>query len=134
MITMEKPEFGDLKLYERNKMKKLILDYNADGESITPFNAEMYKQDVLDTYSNLLNRGYEEEAIINVSTELAIDLVRLLVVEDEIDLDKVQVIARFENHILIMDKNGIFDKWPTGFLDMSERVCRRIIKARVRSN
>jgi len=114
-------------------MKKLILNYNADGESITPFNVEIYKQNVLDIYSNLLNRGYEE-AIINISTELAIDLVRLLVVEDEIDLDEVQVIARFEDHILTMDKNGIFDKWPTGFLDMSERVCRRIIKARVKSN
>ena len=110
-------------------MKKFTIKYFKDGDSITPWNYDEYRNASIELYNWAKEKN--TEVIWNTSTELGINMITLLVVEGIFDVNEVEITAIFKDMVLKLSNEGIYDNWPEGFCDMSSNMAWKIIKGRV---
>jgi hypothetical protein len=95
-------------LREDGIMPKYIINYTRHGNPINDF--YFGKRDLW--FTQFLDEGYNE-----VSTQNAIDRIRLAVASEELSLDDVEI--RFEDEPVNMNKYGAISPWPEGFCETS---------------
>ena len=111
------------------------IGYAEDGYAVTEFNYERERKILLFSYRAHKACGTTcDIEWANYSTELGIDMIRLLVVERLVDPNDLRFM--FKNKLLTIDSDAIFDvegedkSVVVEFISFSEKIARKMMKAR----
>jgi predicted ATPase len=110
------------------KKPSFKIDYCPNGDNINGFNLDQYREKAIELYTKAVED--KVEVVWSTCSTLGVDLIRLLVCEAMFDADEVRIYSEFNGETIVMDHFGIFDKWPKGFMDAEEKICREIIRGR----
>jgi len=102
----------------------ITIEYCAEGEAVSDFAVEEWWEKVRTQAAMGLS------ARSRVSTGLAIDRVRVGIVDGELPHQDVEFLFRGE--CLRLDADGFTDRWPNGFCDSYEKLARRLLEGHVR--
>lgn len=104
-------------LYPINLRKEemITIEYSPDGVAVADHKAEEFVRDLVSHAEKFVS--VEK----TVSTENVITIARVLKKEEDID-----VRFKFEDKILIPDKDGRLEHWPDGFSDFWNKNLMRL--------
>lgn len=114
------------------------IGYGEGGHIVTEFNYRYERQLFLDSYLKHKESGSKDNVNWGrYSTELGIDMIRLLVVEKLVDPNDLMFV--FKEKLLTIDSDAMFDTEGKDksivmeFCSCSEHMARKIIEARCRN-
>lgn len=112
------------------------IEYNAYGHAVTEFNYDYERNLFLDFYKEHKKIGWNKDLkMVSYSTELGIDMVRLLVLEKLVDPNDLRFI--YKDKILTIDSDAIFNAEESStvceFCSCAMNVAKRIMEARSRN-
>ena len=100
--------------------------YSHNGYDVNRFNYDVRKKYFLKTYEEF--KSMRTDFDVSFSSELGIDMIRLMVVEKIID--KNDLVFHYQHYTMHIDDDGIFDSYPDDFLGFESEHAGRIMKAR----
>ncbi len=102
------------------------INYSQYGLDVNRFNYESSKEYFLKSYKEFKVMNTDFDA--SFSSELGIDMIRLLVVEKTID--KNDLVFHYLHYTMHIDDDGIFDSYPEKFLGFESEHAGKIMLAR----
>jgi hypothetical protein len=101
---------------------KLNVIYSGEGQAV----ADLRVQDWLDDLLSRLEHCGLESHTIDVGTDVMVSIIRLAVIEGR--LDHEDVTFYFEDYIITVDENGMFNLSPKGFCDTLTEISRKLLE------
>lgn len=106
----------------------LILDYSPDADGATILRdteVEPYVISTIAKYTKWNESHPDQPFYVIVANEPIVQMFRVAVKEKMISSSQIEI--RFNGQPLIIDEFGRLDPWPTGFCDLSENLCIRLL-------
>jgi len=99
---------------------KIIIEYCEEGEYLPDHEVQGWYDDLTQNIKNGVVNGH-----IRLSSELMVEMTRLLVVRGILKRD--EIIYRYKGEDLLISKNGRIHKWPKGFCDNRDNIMEEIL-------
>jgi hypothetical protein len=96
----------------------MIVNYYPEGIAVSDF------EDI----EKLIMEHYWSNHNVNTSSQLVVEMARILFLEGKIDSLQIQ----FNGQVIKIKDNGMFESWPEGFCDLNEKLARRLLKILVK--
>jgi len=105
-------------------MEKIVIEYCEDG---IYFSDQGSWEWLYGLQNNILRNGVKNQHI-KVSSELMVELTRLLVIRKIIKSD--QIIYKYKDEFISIKKDGGLVNWPKGFCDNKDLILEELIDFR----
>lgn len=95
----------------------ITIDYSNTGIPYSDF--------AIDWFVGKVIEHKNEDRLFEISTGLCVDAIRLAVKQGKLDYREIQF--SYNNNIILVDKNGSLDNWPSGFHDKFDSILNGIL-------
>jgi hypothetical protein len=102
----------------------IIIEYSKNGQAVSDFEATDFVLHLFSIQAGKEDAGKNEDVEANVSTENVIHAARVFVKKG------ISIWFKYNDKIIIPDKNGRIKDWPDGFCDTFDKVLMELLDER----
>jgi len=101
----------------------MTIEYTKEGMAVAEFEAENMARKMCEAY-----KEEKKDVHHKFSSEIMIEVMKLMVVEDLISNDEIQFL--FEGKYIKTNKLGELEDYPKGFCDQTQGILRKLVTLR----